>query len=104
MIERDGLIARAAELGNRIMSAFRQAFEGKDGIISVRGRGLMVGIELDRACGDLVNQALEEGLLINVAADRIVRLLPPLILTDDEADDVVSRVVGLVNAFIESSD
>lgn len=103
VIERDSLVARAGELGNRIIKAFRKALEGKDGITSIRGRGLMIGLELDRPCGDLVNHALENGLLINVAADRVLRLLPPLVLSDDEVDELISRVVDLVNVFIENT-
>ena len=103
VIERDSLVARASELGSRIIKAFRKALEGKDGIASIRGRGLMIGIELDRPCGDLVNHGLENGLLINVAADRVVRLLPPLVLSDEEVDDIISRVVDLVNVFVGNS-
>ena len=65
----------------------------------VRGRGLMIAIELERPCGDLVARALDENLLINVAAERVVRLLPPLVMTDDEADQVLDIVSRLVLSF-----
>ena len=60
----------------------------------------MIGIELDRPCADLVAQALAAGLLINVTAERVIRLLPPLILTDDQADQLVAQLAGLVRAFL----
>ncbi len=104
VMERDNLVARAGELGARILDDFRQAFSHNSAVKSVRGRGLMIGIELDRSCGDLVKQALAGGLLLNVTADSLVRLLPPLILSDAEADKVVSHVVRLVNDFVESAD
>ena len=100
VIERDGLVARAAELGARIEDGFRTAFAGNPAVTSIRSRGLMIAVELDRACSDLVKQALAAGLLLNVTADSVVRLLPPLILSDAEAEDIVSRVVRLVNDFV----
>ena len=104
VIERDGLVARAAELGARIEDDFRTAFAGNPAVTSIRSRGLMIAVELDRACTDLVKQALAAGLLLNVTADSVVRLLPPLILSDAEAEDIVSRVVRLVNDFVASVD
>jgi hypothetical protein len=85
VIESDGLMARAAALGRShprrpAPGAGRQA-----GVVAIRGDGLMIGIELDRPCGDLVKQALEAGLLINVTADKVVRLLPPLVMSDADA-------------------
>jgi acetylornithine/N-succinyldiaminopimelate aminotransferase len=65
----------------------------------IRGMGLMIGIELDRPCAELVGQALERGLLINVTAERVIRLLPPLILTEAEADILLETLSGLVESF-----
>ena len=104
VIERDDLVARAAELGARMLDEFQQALSDNPSVKSIRGRGLMIGIELDRGCGDLVNQALAEGLLLNVTANSVVRLLPPLILSDAEAEKVVSHVIRLVNDFVVSAD
>lgn len=99
-IERDGLAARAAELGERMLTGFHATLDGLDGVQEVRGKGLMLGIELDRPCGELVGRALEQGLLINVAAERVIRLLPPLILTEQEADQIVETVSGLVRGLL----
>ena len=99
-LQAEDLPARAAELGARMQQAFREHLDGVDGGRDVRGLGLMLGIELDRPCGELVGRALEAGLLINVTAERVVRLLPPLILTDEEADLVVDRVGTLIRDFL----
>ena len=92
---------RAAETGERIMSGLRAAFDGMPGVLEVRGRGLMIGIELDRPCGELVAQALDEGLLINVTADTVIRLLPPLVFDASQADRLVAGLAGLVGRFLE---
>ncbi len=99
-LQAEDLPARAAELGARMQQAFRERLAGVDGVRDIRGLGLMLGIELDRPCGELVGHALEAGLLINVTAERVVRLLPPLILTDEEADLVVDRVGTLIRDFL----
>ncbi len=98
-IERDGLVQRAADLGASMIKGFAQALAGNSAVTSIRGHGLMLGIELDRGCYELVKIALAQGLLINVTADKTVRLLPPLILSDDEASQVVERVARLINDF-----
>jgi acetylornithine/N-succinyldiaminopimelate aminotransferase len=99
VIERDGLLARASTLGERMLAGFRKNLGKAAGVKAVRGWGLLLGIELDRDCGDLVKLALTEGLLINVTAGRVIRLLPPYILTDAEADRVVEMVSALVKSF-----
>ena len=73
---------------------------GTAGILDIRGQGLMVGIELERPCGVLVSRALDAGLLINVTRDRVVRLLPPLILSKEEADQIIKILVPLIKTFI----
>ena len=70
------------------------------GVVDVRGRGLMIGIELDRPCAELVNLALAEGLLINVTAERVVRLLPPLILQEPEARQLAETSSSLILRFL----
>jgi acetylornithine/N-succinyldiaminopimelate aminotransferase len=98
-METENLALRAATLGERILSALRQALTPLPWVKAVRGKGLMLGVELDRPCSELVTAALERGLLINVTAQSVVRLLPPLILTDEEADQIASTVIDLVKNF-----
>lgn len=93
------LIQRAGELGDQLVTAFRTRLSGNPHVLDVRGKGLMIGIELDTPCADLVAQALDRGLLINVTADRTIRLLPPIILGDDEASQLVDGVSALINQF-----
>jgi acetylornithine/N-succinyldiaminopimelate aminotransferase len=99
-ITREGLVSRAAELGQRMHSGFASALAGLAGVSNIRGLGLMIGIELDRPCGELVSRAMQGGLLINVTAERVVRLLPPLILTDKQADMIVKQVSELIREFL----
>ncbi len=100
VIVADGLVDRAAQLGANIRAGFQEQLTGVAGIVDIRGDGLMIGIELDRACGDLVNQALSAGLLINVTADKVIRLLPPLVLSDAEAKQLVETLAPLVKKFL----
>ncbi len=90
------LPVRAGQLGRRILDRLEEHLAGLPGVVSIRGAGLMIGIELDRPCGELVELGREAGLLINVTAERIVRLLPPLIISDDEADQLADGVADLV--------
>ncbi|PIE00787.1 MAG: aspartate aminotransferase family protein [Thiothrix nivea] len=99
VMEKEQLAARAAELGDYFIAQFSEQLQGVSGITDIRGKGLMVAIQLERDCGELVAQALEEGLLINVTAGNVVRLLPPLILTQAEADTIIQRVSALIKAF-----
>lgn len=98
-LEEAGQPARAGELGRRMLAGFRARLAGLPGV-HTRGLGLMLGIELDRPCAELVGQALAAGILINVTAERVVRLLPPLILSDRQADDIVEGVSALVRRFV----
>ena len=102
-LEQEALPERADALGARIVDGLHEALAGEAGVVAIRGRGLMVGIELDRPCGELVKAALDEGLLINVTADSVVRLLPPLVLGDEEADWLVEKVAGLIRDFLTRS-
>ena len=92
-----GLIERAAELGERFLAGLREGLRGNNRVKEIRGKGLLLAVELHQPCPQLAQEALDRGLLMNVAAGNVVRLLPPLILTDDEADEVVGIVVDLVN-------
>ena len=93
----DGLIERAAELGERIVGGLREVLQGNNQITEVRGKGLMIAVETAEPCSQLVGKALDQGLLVNVTRDNILRLLPPLILSDDEADELVHRVSTLLS-------
>ncbi|MEW5889414.1 MAG: acetylornithine transaminase [Pseudomonadota bacterium] len=100
VIEQDGLMARAASLGEAIREGFAQALAGVTGVVAIRGDGLMIGIELSRPCGDLVPRALEAGLLINVTADTVLRLLPPLVFDDEQAKQLVDVLSCLIRDFL----
>ena len=96
IITEQGLVERAAVLGESMLAGFREQLGELDIVRNIRGRGLMLGIELDRPAGVLVQRALERKLLINVTADKVVRLLPPLILNDAQAQTIVDQVSELV--------
>ena len=100
IIERDDLIRNALELGDYIRSSFKSTLSSIDGVKEIRGQGLMIGIELSKPCGELVREALSQGLLINVTSDKVVRLLPPLVMQRQEADLVVSSVSKLIKEFL----
>jgi acetylornithine aminotransferase len=102
IIERDGLMANAVAQGERIIGGLKRKLAGISGVVQIRGMGLMIGIELDRQCAELVRQALAAGLLINVTHDTVIRMLPPLILSADEADLIVERLAPLISAFLQS--
>ncbi len=90
----------AGDRGHRIIHRFHRAIGELDGVVKIRGRGLMIGIELDRPCGDLVARALAAGLLINVTADSVIRLLPPLVISEPQADHLVDTLSPLIRDFL----
>ena len=100
VIEQDGLMARAVLVGDAIRSGLRTALAGVSGVVDIRGEGLMIGVQLDRPCAELVGRALAAGLLINVTADSVVRLLPPLTYSDDEARKLVEMLAPLIREFL----
>lgn len=100
-IEQDNLVQRAAELGELIIDGFIMQLADVKGVKEIRSMGLMIGIELDRDCAELVQQALSKGLLINVTAGNVIRLLPPLILTNDQAQQIIDIVSKLVKAYLK---
>ena len=100
IMEEDNLLENAARVGARLKQTLARELGGLKGVVEIRGQGLMIGMELDRACGVLTQRAAEAGLLISVTADTVVRLLPPLILTESQADDIVAILAPLVKKFL----
>ena len=99
-LEQQQCVANAEKLGAYMLTGFTAALADSEGVRDIRGKGLMIGIELDRPCAELVQKALMQGLLINVTAERVIRLLPPLILTEKQADMIVEQVSNLVREFL----
>ncbi len=102
-IEEEGLIANALHVGEQLVEQLRNALANTPGVIEIRGRGLMIGIELQRPCSVLVPRALEAGLLINVTRDNVIRLLPPLIINATEAQELVALLVPLIQTFLQET-
>jgi len=100
IMEQDKLLAHTEQLGAWIKQQLQSRLGDLQGVLTVRGQGLMLGIELDRACGVLVAQALEQGLLINVTVDSVIRLLPPLVFTEAEAQQMLDILCPLVTEFL----
>ena len=100
IMQEEGLLENAARVGAHLKAALQNALGSLPGVKEIRGQGLMLGIELDRPCGPLLGRAAEAGLLMSVTADSVIRLVPPLILTSAEADDIVARLAPLVQAFL----
>lgn len=101
LIEAEGLLANAERIGERIKAELAAALAGVPGVVEFRGKGLMLGIELDRPCGELVGQALAAGLLINVTHERVIRLLPALVFGEAEVRELVAKLVPLVRDFLK---
>jgi acetylornithine/N-succinyldiaminopimelate aminotransferase len=101
-IEAEGVRENAAAVGAHLMQGLRAALEGKPGVTEIRGAGLMIGVELADPCAELVGQALDAGLIMNVTNDKVIRLLPPLIFTRAQADDLLNILLPLVHAFLKA--
>lgn len=100
IMEEEGLLENAAKVGAHLKAALQQAFEGVEGFKEIRGQGLMLGVELTRPCGVLTARAAERGLLLSVTADSVIRMVPSLILSQAEADEIVAILVPLVKEFL----
>jgi acetylornithine/N-succinyldiaminopimelate aminotransferase len=100
VIEKEGLLAHAHRMGELIQGGLRRELAGVAGVKEVRGMGLMIGIELDRPCADIVRRGLAAGLVANVTAERVIRLLPPLVIQDAQAKSVVAILAPIVKAFL----
>ncbi len=100
-LDRGKFADRAAKVGKRLLGRLKEKLGNIPSVREIRGRGLMLAIELDRPCKELLQRGLESGILINVTAENVIRLLPPLILTDSEADMLADTLDKVVRAFIE---
>ena len=100
VIEKDGLLAHAGRMGEVVKSGLARELAGVAGVKDVRGMGLMLGVELDRPCGDVVRRALAAGLVSNVTADKVIRILPPLVIKEEEAKQLVSILASAVRGFL----
>ncbi|MES9931024.1 MAG: aminotransferase class III-fold pyridoxal phosphate-dependent enzyme, partial [Candidatus Thiodiazotropha sp. 6PDIVS] len=100
VMESQNLSERAAQLGERFQSEFESNLDSLPGVLKIRSKGLMIGIELDRPCGELVSKSLDQGLLINVTANNVIRLLPPLVISDEQQQEIIGKVSTLVADFL----
>ncbi len=100
IMEKDGLLENAARVGAHLKARLEQGLAGVKGVKEIRGQGLMLGIELDKACGALTQRAADAGLLISVTADSVIRMVPPLIMTQAEADQVADILLPLIKTFL----
>jgi acetylornithine/N-succinyldiaminopimelate aminotransferase len=103
IMEEDGLLAHAAEMGAKLRAALARELAGVAGVVEIRGQGLMLGIELARPCGDLLKRAMDAGLLISVTADRVVRLVPPLVITGEQVEQVAQILCPLIKDFLREA-
>jgi acetylornithine aminotransferase len=100
IMEEDKLLDNVTKVSAHLHAALHRELDGVQGVKEIRGQGLMIGIDLDRSCGALMQRALDAGLLLSVTADSVVRLVPPLIITEAEADEVVAMLVPLIKTFL----
>lgn len=103
VIEEENLLENVRVRGEAIRSGLRQALASVPGVVDIRGEGMMIGIELDRPCSELVAVALDAGVLINVTADTVIRLVPPLIYGDTEVNVLVAAVSGIVKNYLQQA-
>jgi len=100
IMEEDKLLDNAANVGAALRAGLLRELQGVDGVVEIRGQGLMIGIELERPCGELLSRAADAGLMISVTADRVIRLVPPLILSAPEAQQIVAILCPLIKDFL----
>ena len=100
IMEEDGLLDNAARVGAHLKGALARELGGLRGVTEIRGQGLMLGIELAKPCSVLTQRAADKGLLISVTADTVIRLVPSLILTQADADEIVALLAPLVRDFL----
>ena len=102
-IESGELVDRATYIGNKIAENLKSTLQHESSVIDIRNKGLMIGIELDRACTPIVDLALDAGLLLNVTAEKVIRLLPPLILDTDQINFLVTTITTIIKEFLAGS-
>ena len=100
IMEEEGLLANAASVGAALKAGLERELAGVPGVAEIRGQGLMLGIELDRPCGEILGLAASAGLMLSVTADKVIRLVPPLILSLDEAAQIVAILAPLIKTFL----
>jgi acetylornithine/N-succinyldiaminopimelate aminotransferase len=103
IMEEDGLLANAVKVGDHLRAALARELAGLEGFQEIRGRGLMLGVELSKPCGELVKRAADDGLLISVTADTVIRLVPSLIMTTAEADEIVAILCPLIKLLLKEN-
>ena len=103
IMEEEGLLANAATVGAALKAGLERELAGVKGVVDIRGQGLMLGIELDRPCGVILNRAAEAGLMLSVTADKVIRLVPALILSADEAAQIVAILCPIIKAFLSET-
>ncbi len=103
IMEEDGLLANAVKVGDHLRAALARELAGVEGFQEIRGRGLMLGVELSKPCGELVKRAADNGLLISVTADTVIRLVPSLIMTTAEADEIVAILCPLIKLLLKEN-
>ena len=101
IMEEDGILANAVTVGEHLRASLAHALEERPGVKEIRGRGLMLGIELTVPCGEILGRAADQGLLLSVTADTVIRIVPPLIMTIAEADEVVAILVPLIKQLLK---
>jgi acetylornithine aminotransferase len=104
IMEEEGLLANAEKVGALLKGGLERELAGVKGVSEIRGQGLMLGIELDRPCGEILGRAAQAGLMLSVTADRVIRLVPALILSEDEAKQLVAILVPVIKTFLAESD
>ncbi len=102
-LQKENLLENARVIGQQIRDGLAQALSGLNAVQAIRGEGLMIGVELDRPCGELVSLALSKGLLINVTAERVVRLLPPLVMNAEQAQLLVDMLSSLIHEWLQKA-
>ncbi len=100
IIEEEKLVDNAFEVGKKLKKALSKSLNGFSGVLEIRGKGLMLGIVLDRDAHDILEPALKAGLTFSVTAGNVIRLVPPLIMTEAEADEIVKRITPVIRAFL----
>jgi acetylornithine aminotransferase len=99
----EALLANASKVGEAMLAGLAAALKDAPGVVEVRGRGLMIGIELEQPCGELVGKALDAGLVVNVTAENVLRLLPALVISEDESRQVLERLLPVIRAHLPAA-